>query len=145
MEINIGELARFEDIRIKMYPMDTQKHKEPHFHIILTFLYFYSNFSFFIFTLGKETLFSFLGFIVELNFLPPTLDKLDLNLLDADLAVVLILYAEVVLDFFGFKLLIFGKKVFVSISPSPTDQISSIVILLSPYKSLRVFAKETSS
>jgi len=32
----MGELARFEDIRIKMYPMDTQKHKEPHFHIILT-------------------------------------------------------------------------------------------------------------
>ena len=36
MEIKMGELARFEDIRIKMYPMDTQKHKEPHFHIILT-------------------------------------------------------------------------------------------------------------
>ncbi|SDL15227.1 protein of unknown function [Clostridium cochlearium] len=32
----MGELARFEDIRIKMYPMDTQKHKEPHFHVILT-------------------------------------------------------------------------------------------------------------
>lgn len=32
----MGELARFEDIRIKMYPMDTQKHKEPHFHIILS-------------------------------------------------------------------------------------------------------------
>ena len=32
----MGELARFEGIRIKMYPMDTQKHKEPHFHVILT-------------------------------------------------------------------------------------------------------------
>jgi len=32
----MGELARFEDIRIKMYPMDTQKHKEPHFHVIIT-------------------------------------------------------------------------------------------------------------
>ena len=32
----MGELARFEDIRIKMYPFDTQKHKEPHFHVILT-------------------------------------------------------------------------------------------------------------
>lgn len=32
----MGELARFEDIRIKMYSMDTQKHKEPHFHVILT-------------------------------------------------------------------------------------------------------------
>ncbi len=32
----MGELARFEDIRIKMYPFDTQKHKEPHFHVILS-------------------------------------------------------------------------------------------------------------
>jgi hypothetical protein len=32
----MGELARFEDIRIKMYPRDIQKHKEPHFHVILT-------------------------------------------------------------------------------------------------------------
>ncbi len=32
----IGEVARFEDIRIKMYPRDVQKHKEPHFHLILT-------------------------------------------------------------------------------------------------------------
>ena len=32
----MGELARFEDIRIKMCPMDTQKHKEPYFHVILT-------------------------------------------------------------------------------------------------------------
>jgi hypothetical protein len=32
----VGELARFEDIRIKMYPFDTQKHNEPHFHVILT-------------------------------------------------------------------------------------------------------------
>ncbi len=32
----MGELARFEDIRIKMYPFDTQKHKEPHFHVIIT-------------------------------------------------------------------------------------------------------------
>lgn len=31
----MGELARFEDIRIKMYPFDTQKHKEPHFHVML--------------------------------------------------------------------------------------------------------------
>ena len=34
--VELGELARFEDIRIKMYPFDTQKHKEPHFHVILT-------------------------------------------------------------------------------------------------------------
>ena len=27
----MGEIARFEDIRIKMYPRDIQKHKEPHF------------------------------------------------------------------------------------------------------------------
>ena len=32
----MGELARFEDIKIKMYPRDIQKHKEPHFHIILS-------------------------------------------------------------------------------------------------------------
>jgi len=32
----MGELARFEDIRIKMYPFDTQKHKEPHFHVVLS-------------------------------------------------------------------------------------------------------------
>lgn len=32
----MGELARFEDIRIKLYPRDIQKHKEPHFHVILT-------------------------------------------------------------------------------------------------------------
>lgn len=32
----MGEIARFEDIRIKMYPFDTQKHKEPHFHVILS-------------------------------------------------------------------------------------------------------------
>lgn len=32
----MGELARFEDIRIKMYPRDIQKHKEPHFHVILS-------------------------------------------------------------------------------------------------------------
>lgn len=31
----MGELTRFDDIRIKMYPRDTQKHKEPHFHVIL--------------------------------------------------------------------------------------------------------------
>lgn len=30
------ELVRFDDIRIKMYPMDTQKHKEPYFHVIFT-------------------------------------------------------------------------------------------------------------
>ena len=33
---DMGELARFEDIRIKMYPRDIQKHKEPHFHVILS-------------------------------------------------------------------------------------------------------------
>ena len=32
----MGELARFEGIRIKMYPFDTQKHKEPHFHVFLS-------------------------------------------------------------------------------------------------------------
>lgn len=32
----MGEVARFEDIRIEMYPRDIQKHKEPHFHIILS-------------------------------------------------------------------------------------------------------------
>ncbi|MBS3942710.1 MAG: DUF4160 domain-containing protein [Dethiobacter sp.] len=32
----MGEIAIFEDIRIKMYPFDTQKHKEPHFHVILS-------------------------------------------------------------------------------------------------------------
>jgi hypothetical protein len=30
----MGELTRFEDMKIKMYPKDTQKHKEPHFHVI---------------------------------------------------------------------------------------------------------------
>lgn len=32
----MGEIARFEDIRIKMYPRDIQKHNEPHFHVFLT-------------------------------------------------------------------------------------------------------------
>lgn len=32
----MGEIARLEDIRIKMYPFDTKKHKEPHFHVILS-------------------------------------------------------------------------------------------------------------
>lgn len=32
----MGELTRFEGIKIKMYPFDTQKHKEPHFHVILS-------------------------------------------------------------------------------------------------------------
>ena len=32
----MGEIARFEDIRIKMYSFDTQKHKEPHFHVIFS-------------------------------------------------------------------------------------------------------------
>jgi len=31
----MGELARIEGMKIKMYPFDTQKHKEPHFHVIL--------------------------------------------------------------------------------------------------------------
>lgn len=32
----MGELSRFEDMKIKMYPRDIQKHKEPHFHVILS-------------------------------------------------------------------------------------------------------------
>jgi hypothetical protein len=31
----MGEIARFEDIRIKMYSFDTQKHNEPHFHVMI--------------------------------------------------------------------------------------------------------------
>ncbi len=32
----MGELARIDGLKIKMYPFDTQKHKEPHFHVVLT-------------------------------------------------------------------------------------------------------------
>lgn len=31
----MGVLTSFEDMKIKMYPRDIQKHKEPHFHVIL--------------------------------------------------------------------------------------------------------------
>lgn len=30
----MGELARFDGIIIKMYNYDTNKHKEPHFHVL---------------------------------------------------------------------------------------------------------------
>lgn len=30
----MGELARVDGLKIKMYPFDTQKHKEPHIHVI---------------------------------------------------------------------------------------------------------------
>lgn len=31
----MGELTRIDGMKIKMYPFDTQRHKEPHFHVIL--------------------------------------------------------------------------------------------------------------
>ena len=34
--VKMGELFRFDNVRICMFPFDNEKHKEPHFHVELS-------------------------------------------------------------------------------------------------------------